>query len=192
MKNRRGLALTFVLLLTIAVSSFAFAQSGTDFVDDDQDGICDLQGTGECDGNGVALQAGENAQMRRNSYQSGMIEDFVSGGQMRQSRNADGLGYGYNDLDGDGVCDDFIDVDGDGVCDNAGTGMGAMNGMGQGAHNGLGQGDGVSDDFIDADGDGVCDNAGTGMSQGGGNGRRGFQGQQNSGMGNSFQNQPAN
>lgn len=207
--KKRLLLLTSLLILTIAVSGFAFAQNGTDFVDDDQDGVCDLQGTGECDGSGLALQAGQNAQSRRNAYQNGMTDDFVPGAQQQQSQYADGLGYGYRygDLDGDGVCDNFVDEDGDGVCDHVGTGTRAMNGTGQGAAQragrGNGQGFGVCDEFVDADGDGVCDNAGTGMgmgaggngqnqSNGQGQGRRGFQSQQNSGMGNRGQNQPTN
>lgn len=203
--KKRLLLLTSLLILTIAVSGFAFAQNGTDFVDDDQDGVCDLQGTGECDGSGLALQAGQNAQSRRNAYQNGMTDDFVPGAQQQQSQYADGLGYGYRygDLDGDGVCDNFVDEDGDGVCDHVGTGTRAMNGTGQRAGRGNGQGFGVCDEFVDADGDGVCDNAGTGMgmgaggngqnqSNGQGQGRRGFQSQQNSGMGNRGQNQPTN
>lgn len=179
MKKRLFLIISLVLL-TIAVSGFAFAQNGTGFVDADQDGVCDLQGTGECDGSGLALQAGRNALMRRNAFRSGTTDDFVPGAQLRQNQYADGLGYGYQfgDLDGDGVCDNFIDEDGDGVCDHAGTGMGAC------------------DEFVDADGDGVCDNAGMGLglgaggngqNQGQGAGRRGFQSQQNSGMGNGRQ-----
>ncbi|MCO5192499.1 MAG: hypothetical protein M9930_04315 [Anaerolineae bacterium] len=194
MKKRLFLIISLVLL-TIAVSGFAFAQNGTGFVDADQDGVCDLQGTGECDGSGLALQAGRNALMRRNAYQSGTTDDFVPGAQLRQNQYASGLGYGYQfgDLDGDGVCDNFIDEDGDGVCDHAGTGMGAMNGTGQGFGRGNGQGMGACDEFVDADGDGVCDNAGMGLglgaggngqNQGQGAGRRGFQSQQNSGMGN--------
>jgi hypothetical protein len=190
------LALSLVLLLTVAASSFALAQTGPAFTDADQDGVCDLQGTGECISNGYQTGLnGQNAQARRNAYQSGLTGDFLPGAQMRQNRFADGLGNGFQfgDLDGDGVCDNFVDEDGDGVCDHAGTGMGAMNGMGRGARNGGGQGFGVCADFVDADGDGVCDNAGTGMGYGGGgNGRRGFQSQQNAGMGNRFQNQPAN
>lgn len=70
---------------------------------------------------------------------------------------------------GPGLGQGFVDEDGDGVCDNAGTGRGPERGPGRGY--GL--------NFVDEDGDGVCDNAGSGASFGRPGGMMGRWGQQN-------------
>ena len=58
-----------------------------------------------------------------------------------------GQGIGYDDTNGDGICDNhgsacgnYVDANGDGICDNHGSACG---------------------NYVDANGDGVCDNAGT-------------------------------
>ena len=86
--------------------------NGTNFIDENGDGICDLYQGG---GQGIGRQSG-------NRIKSG-LRNFV-------------------DADGDGVCDNtgntgmrgagrgsrvnFVDNDGDGVCDNAGTAASAL------------------------------------------------------------------
>jgi len=70
---------------------------------------------------------------------------------------------------GPGLGQGFVDQDGDGVCDNAGSGRGPGRGPGQG----------YGPNYVDADGDGVCDNADSGASFGRPGGMMGRWGQQN-------------
>ena len=108
MKRNILIALTVIAILALGVSLAAADEltapvtPGTNFVDADGDGVCDLYGS--------------QAAMGQNRGQAAM-----SGGSQ----------LGFVDADADGVCDnaglnqsaaDFIDADGDGTCDNAGAG----------------------------------------------------------------------
>lgn len=64
-----------------------------------------------------------------------------------------------------GIGQGFVDENGDGICDNMGTGIGAGAQTGQG--------------FVDENDDGICDNREGAMGLGGGAGRHGGRGWKN-------------
>ena len=121
---------------------------GPNFIDEDNDGVCDLAGIGaggnfiDENGDGVCDLAGRG---------------IASTGQ----------GFGRNGMQNGASGENFIDEDGDGVCDLAGTGQSfGRNGMQSGA---------CGDEFVDEDGDGICDLAGRGIaSTGQGQGHTGL------------------
>jgi len=116
MKSVRGLVavLALALVVGVAFTGTALAQGpwgdgGTggealceDFVDADNDGICDNRPEGR-------------------PFLWSESEDWEAGMGYRRG-GAAVLGYAYGDADGDGFCDGtgepFVDEDNDGICDN--------------------------------------------------------------------------
>lgn len=107
------------MALVVSVSSItAFAAGGgrgRNFVDNDNDGVCDYYNNScqfvDDDGDGICDNCGLGTH---------------------------GMGARYVDADGDGVCDNYgsngngagyVDADGDGICDNITTGT-SQNGSG--------------------------------------------------------------
>ena len=115
----------------------AIATVRGEYVDLDNDGVCDNYGTG----NGTGGQ--------------GSCAGYV---------DADGDGVCDNYGAGQGSRSGYVDADGDGICDNYGNGYGCGNGQGNG--NGYGPGNGNGAGYVDADNDGVCDNYGAGNGRG--------------------------
>lgn len=110
---------TMGLVLSVG-STTAFAAGsawGRNFVDTDNDGVCDYYN--------ASCQFVDNDG-------DGICDNFGFAGY--------GRGIGYVDADGDGSCDNYnfcrcgmgagyVDVDGDGICDNYATGI-IQNGSG--------------------------------------------------------------
>lgn len=104
-----------------------------EYVDRNNDGVCDNYVTGRADCSGYVDQDGDG------------ICDACENGQSACP--------GFVDADADGVCDSYssnahygcgsgcayVDVDNDGVCDNYGAGNGSGCGAGRGQGNGGGQ-----------------------------------------------------
>lgn len=137
MKRKLTIAFAVASLLVLALVVTAMAQGAGpalgnqnagencpygEFVDADNDGVCDNAGMGgaagqgyrwsdeDATGNGQGMMAARHGAMH-----AGM------GG-----RNGT-FGQGYVDADDDGQCDNFVDADGDGQCDEcAGMGQGGM------------------------------------------------------------------
>ncbi len=115
----------------------AIATVRGEYVDLDNDGVCDNYGIGNGTG-GQGSCAG--------------YVDADGDGVVRQLRRT-----------GQGSRSGYVDADGDGVCDNYGNGMAAVTG---GHGNGYGNGNGDGAGYVDADNDGVCDNYGAGNGRG--------------------------
>lgn len=148
MKKKFPLVLAIVLLMTLALPGSAFAANlstkGTW-----------TPGAGNCIAQRAQANMDRLSAVLAGIHGSGMYSDSaISGGQ----------GACYNDVDGDGICDNwgiggcggYGDADGDGVCDSY-SGVGGVCG-------------GACDGYLDADGDGICDNFpnGAGGMHGGG------------------------
>lgn len=115
----------------------AIATVRGEYVDRNNDGVCDNYGVGK----------GANGQ-----------------GSCAGYADADGDGVCDNYGAGQGSRSGYVDADGDGICDNYGNGYGCGNGQGNG--NGYGPGNGNGAGYVDADNDGVCDNYGAGNGRG--------------------------
>ena len=115
----------------------AIATVRGEYVDRNNDGVCDNYGVGK----------GANGQ-----------------GSCAGYADADGDGICDNCANGQGSCPGYADADGNGVCDNNANGCG--NGRGSGYGNGNGNGNGGGAGYVDADGDGICDNYGAGNGRG--------------------------
>ncbi|MCB0158280.1 MAG: hypothetical protein KDD83_09125 [Caldilineaceae bacterium] len=134
MKRKIAIAVVVASLLVLAVVVTVMAQGagpaygnqagdGTcaygDFVDADGDGVCDNAGT-YAGGMGAGSNGTQQGMMsaRRGMGNASRGMNAGSGTQAGQGM----MGQGYNDTDGDGVCDNFVDADGDGQCDNCANG----------------------------------------------------------------------
>ena len=98
-------------------------QAGTNFIDEDGDGVCDEiedeDGYGDCD-NANAHAYGEGALGEGNGYM---------GGRNGEVGEAGSHGNAYQGSEGGGK---FLDEDGDGVCDHEGNGRQQQMGQGHG------------------------------------------------------------
>jgi hypothetical protein len=158
----RLIALLFTLVL--ATSGFAYAQDaqGPNFIDEDNDGVCDMQGSGEC--SGEANQFGNRVQnWVQNRWQDGngmqfrhSPNDTVPGtaqGRIQQ-RLHDGSGAGAQNVNRYGL---------NGEAPGTQMQQRLQDGTGAGAQQ-MNQnriGDGQCANFVDEDGDGNCDLMGT-------------------------------
>ena len=163
MKRKIAIAVVVASLLVLAVVVTVMAQGagpaygnqagdGTcaygEFVDADGDGVCDNAGTYAGGmGGGMYGANADGTGAGPNGMQQGMMGARRGMGSASRGMNAGNgtqagqgtMGQGYNDADGDGVCDNFVDEDGDGQCDNCINGSGAQSGMGRQGMQGRGR-----------------------------------------------------
>jgi hypothetical protein len=164
--------LTILLVAALALSTIAALASdaphGSNFIDENKDGVCDLFAAGksygaglgfvDANGDGVCDNCANVRQARgRGSRQRFVDENGDGVCDLLAAGKSYGAGLGFVDANGDGVCDNcanvrqargrgsrqrFVDENGDGVCDLLAVGKAFGKGRG----------------FVDEDGDGVCDN----------------------------------
>ena len=100
---------------------------GPNFIDEDNDGVCDLMGTGS--GYGFGQQSANFLDEDGDG-----VCDLAGTGQGFGSNGSQNGAYGGN----------FVDEDGDGQCDLMGNSNGESSGHGQGGRRGQGHGAGQS------------------------------------------------
>lgn len=102
MKRTISFALLIAALLVLGVTTAAFAQDDTPTPTCPNGGWVDADGDGVCDN---APQDGSGQQRGRQGGQGMSPGMNQPNGQGRQGGQAMGQGQGFEDVDGDGVCD---------------------------------------------------------------------------------------
>lgn len=146
MKKLFYAAIAAILVLSVgAVGVFAAVSdaNGKNYIDTDNDGVCDACLAGDEDGDGICDDC-PNGGVRP---QDGTGK---RSGNCAANRRAENRGVGFVDSDGDGISDS---------CPNGG--VRPLDGTGK--HNGKGAANRQAG-FIDSDGDGICDNNADGAS----------------------------
>lgn len=131
MKKFMSILLVAMLILSATAALASDAPHGSNFIDENKDGVCDLFAAGKSYGTGLGFVDADG---------DGVCDNCAN---VRQARGR-GLRQRFVDENGDGVCDllaagkafgrgrGFVDENGDGLCDNClNNGARPMDGAGR-------------------------------------------------------------
>lgn len=118
-------AMGMVLSMGVTTALAAGHGCGRNFVDADNNGVCDHYSTScqfaDADGDGIC----DNCGLER----CGMGYVDADGDGICDSCGLEGCGMGYTDADGDGICDHYAEGRGRGNGQGRGNGRGCQNGF---------------------------------------------------------------